>query len=578
MLRNKSIAALPKTLDKLMRLGLRPKRYVSRLSLRIFAVNMLALLVLAGGLLYVSRYQQELIKGELDSLSRQGKIYASAVGEAARLTSTFLPDDPNGALIIRDVLSKQRTKRLVARLGSISTNRIEVYDTRGSLLGDSDQVPRIGTRYDNSQPHGDDAKADMPMLRFVEEWMDMAVDHIPYTLRLSAYPQEKKGAKFPDVQTALGGEVSSSAWRVKSEDADEPDDIILSAAVPVYHLQQVLGVVHVTSQDNTIAQSLQQIKRDIISLFLVALAVTFILSLYLANSITMPIRRLARGADAVRQGLGSRIQIPDLSRRRDEIGDLSVSLQAMTESMASRIDTISRFAADVAHELKNPLTSLRSAVETLPLVKTDTDRERLTDIILQDVKRLDRLISDISSASRLDADLAREKLGLVDLRLLLQGVAATYAPIEVRLSADAKPTQEAVALELPDDDIMMLVYGIESRLGQVFRNLIDNARSFSPQDVSVRVSCQKLTNPSRWRVMVDDDGPGIPDGKLQAVFDRFYSERPVGEAFGKHSGLGLSICKQIMDAHKGEIYAENRFDLSGTKVGARFVVTLNALG
>lgn len=554
------------TLNRLARFSAKPKRLVSRLSLRIVAVNSLALLVLAGGLLYVSRYQEELIKGELDSLTRQSEIYASAAIEAARMTSTIRATDGKPRLIVRDVLSKSRSKRLVARLGSTTTNRIQVYDRNGRLLGDSSLMPLIrrGRFVTQEEPHSEG--------NFVEEHLENLVDKalqlVPSVRSVPPYPALGKNELLPDVESAMGGVARATAW----QQPNTKSQLLLSAAVPVMYMQQVLGVVHVTHDGAAIASSLQQIKRDIISLFFIALGLTCVLSLYLANSIARPLKRLARAADAVRQGLASRVEIPDLTKRRDEIGDLSGSLRTMTAALSERIDTISRFAADVAHELKNPLTSLRSAVETLPLVKTDTDRTRLNDIILQDVKRLDRLISDISNASRLDADLAREPLHPVDLKALLQSVAATYAPLDARLRGIA---DEAVVLNLPED--RMFIYGLEDRLGQVFRNLFDNARSFSPAGAPVRVSAAKRSNPAQWYVWVDDDGLGIPEAKLKAVFDRFYSERPEGEAFGKHSGLGLSIAKQIMDAHKGHIYAENRKDSAGRILGARFTVVLNAL-
>jgi two-component system sensor histidine kinase ChvG len=337
----------------------------------------------------------------------------------------------------------------------------------------------------------------------------------------------------------------------------------------------VLGVVYVTRDGTTIAESIRQMKLDIIKLFAVALMITFFLSFYLAAGIARPLRRLSRAADQVRRGL-RQAEIPDLSARRDEIGDLSRSFREMTAALAARMDSIERFAADVAHELKNPLTSLRSAIETVQLVKEKSDRDKLMDIIMHDIQRLDRLISDISGASRLDAELSREDMGLVDLRPLLTQMAESYDSPMKRMGRDEQPPR--VMLDLPGVNDVLIVHGIEGRLAQVFRNLIDNALSFSPPGASVTIRMARDDAKRQWKAMVEDAGPGIPDAKLSAIFDRFYSERPEGEAFGRHSGLGLSIAKQIVDAHHGTIYAENIIDETGAKKGARFTVALNALG
>jgi two-component system sensor histidine kinase ChvG len=256
-----------------------------------------------------------------------------------------------------------------------------------------------------------------------------------------------------------------------------------------------------------------------------------------------------------------------LTGRSDEIGELSAALRDMTDSLWSRMDAIERFAADVAHEIKNPLTSLRSAVETVSRVKDPEQQKRLLSIILDDVARLDRLISDISDASRLDAELSRAVSAPVQMRRLLAALA------EVQNATD-RADAPRVVLEAAEDDAFA-VPGLEGRLGQVFRNLIGNAASFSPPGgvITVRLDRQG----PRVRVAVEDRGPGIPPGKEQAIFDRFYTERPEGEKFGTHSGLGLSISKQIVDAHQGTIHAENMSDAAGRIAGARFVVQLPAL-
>ncbi len=298
------------------------------------------------------------------------------------------------------------------------------------------------------------------------------------------------------------------------------------------------------------------------------------LSVLLANGIGEPLRRLSAAADRVRRRVKSRQEIPDFTDRPDEIGQLSGALRDMTSALYARIDAIGSFAADVAHELKNPLTSLRSAVETLPLARTDAARERLIAVIAHDVRRLDRLISDISEASRLDAELARGETGPVDMARLAEAVVAMQN--EARKAGEALIVLEPPA---PGAGDAWLVTGHDGRLGQVLVNLVDNARSFSPPGREVRVALAR--EGGTIRLTVEDDGPGIPPHALERVFERFYTDRPE-QGFGQNSGLGLSISRQIVEAHGGAITAANRAGPPGpdgepTRIGARFAVTLPAL-
>jgi two-component system sensor histidine kinase ChvG len=311
----------------------------------------------------------------------------------------------------------------------------------------------------------------------------------------------------------------------------------------------------------------------ILKVFLIAAAVMVVLSILLAGTIAEPVRRLADAAERVRHRIRSRVEIPDFTTRRDEIGHLSGTLREMTNALYSRIEAIESFAADVAHELKNPLTSLRSAVETLPLAKSDESRARLLNVIHHDVRRLDRLISDISDASRLDAELQRQEAAPVDFAKLLN-------------------TLVAVANEVKRDDCVKVtlrfegggmrgfqVPGHDSRLGQIIDNLIENARSFSPSGGTVRVCCRRLRH--YIEILVDDDGPGVRTEVHEKIFERFYTDRPQ-QNFGQNSGLGLSISKQIVEAHDGAIWVENRAGPPGPDgelgvLGARFIVRLPAL-
>jgi len=308
------------------------------------------------------------------------------------------------------------------------------------------------------------------------------------------------------------------------------------------------------------------VRLELLRIFSVALLVTVLLSFYLAGTIVRPIRRLAGAAERAR-GRRARVEIPDFTRRGDEIGDLSGSLREMTDALWQRMSAIESFAADVAHEIKNPLSSLRSAVETAVRIEDPANQRRLMTIILDDVERLDRLITDISDASRLDAELGRLEVAPIDIAAMLEALADLH---------ESTRTEGAphLVLELTDRNRPLIVTGIETRLSQVFRNLIANAVSFSPPLGEIRLTARH--DGRAVLTTVEDQGPGIPDDKLTAIFDRFYTERPLGEKFGTHSGLGLSISKQIVEAHRGTIWAENRRDESRASMGARFCIRLPA--
>jgi len=379
----------------------------------------------------------------------------------------------------------------------------------------------------------------------------------------------ENGKEYQEVAAALDGQKSSMV-RV-----NERGEVIVSVAVPVqrFHSPAVHGVLMLSTQGDDIDHMVTAERLAILKVGGVASAVMMVLSLLLASTIAGPVRRLADSAERVRRRIRTRVEIPDFTGRRDEIGHLSGALRDMTDALYNRIEAIEMFAADVAHELKNPLTSMRSAVETLPLARNEHSRARLLAVIEHDVKRLDRLISDISDASRLDAELQRQDMTLVDLRRLL-----------MTLSTVANETLlgNNVAVEVrfegrnPTDTFS--VPGHDSRLGQVISNLLSNAQSFSEAGGKVGIVCRRLR--SEIEIVVDDDGPGIREDALQRIFERFYTDRP-HQGFGQNSGLGLSISKQIIEAHGGRIWAENRpgppdADGAATNAGAHFVVRLPA--
>ena len=368
---------------------------------------------------------------------------------------------------------------------------------------------------------------------------------------------------FPEAASALRG-FNASAVRTATDSR-----LLVSAAVPVQRYKQVLGALLLTRDNRAIAASLREVRYDMLTIAVAALGITVLLSLYLAGTITQPIVRLARAADEVRLARESRPEIPDLGKRGDEIGDLNDALRSMTDALWQRLGAIESFAADVAHELKNPLTSLRSAIEVAARPDLEPERRaRLMAIVVDDISRLNRLISDISDASRLDAELMRGEVKPVDLRKLLSDLvhhhatqAAQKADVEIEFRLAAHPPCNA--------------HGHDGRYGQVFRNVLDNSLSFSPPHSKIVVELSREPRNGPFVVTIDDQGPGIPEDNLESIFQRFYSERPT-EHFGQHSGLGLSICRQIMETYGGSISASNRRAPDGRVLGARFTVRLPA--
>ncbi|UEM20556.1 sensor histidine kinase [Skermanella mucosa] len=534
-----------------------PRRYrrtLSPLTLRILAVNVLALAILVGGLLYLGRYQDRLIESELEALRTEARIFAGAIGEAA---VTRGGDESNE-------LSYELARQMVRRLVETTDTRTRLFDPSGTLVADSRVLIGPGgvVQIEELPPPVQGG----PVARFAIDLYDGIVNALPSR---DKFPVFREGPvqvadKYADVVRALAGDVSASVWTTHDH------GMMLTVAVPVQRFKQVLGAVMLSRGGAQIDAAIRSVRLDILKVFAVALAVTVLLSFYLAGTIARPIRKLAVAADHVRRGHGRHHEIPDFSWRGDEIGDLSGALRDMTAALWQRMDAIESFAADVAHEIKNPLTSLRSAVETVARVRDPDQQRRLMSIIEDDIQRMDRLISDISNASRLDAELSRAEAEPVDIGRMLRMLA------DIHQTTAAERHAPRVVLELPPAGDLT-VPGLEGRLVQVFQNVIANAVSFSPPGgtVTVRAAVARGTpEGERVEVTVEDDGPGIPEGKLDAIFDRFYTERPVGEKFGTHSGLGLSISKQIVDAHGGEIFARNRRDGRDEVRGAVFTVRL----
>ncbi|MEE2969553.1 MAG: sensor histidine kinase [Pseudomonadota bacterium] len=540
-------ASHPRTGERRRRHG----RLVSPLTRRILTVNMVALGMLVGGLLYLGQYEDGLIEAELDALRTQGEIFAGALGQGAVGTGA------DGSQSLLPEVSRQ----LLRRLTEPTRTRARLYDSNGDLVADSRFLKGQGgsVEVEDLPP----PETESGIRRFVEIAYEALVVLLPARGDPSPYFERANQTAFdyPEVTKVLSGETGRNV-RLTSDKAK-----VLIAALPVQRFKQVLGALMLTTGGAEIELAVRDVRFGILKVFAVALAVTVLLSFYLAGTIARPVRRLAEAADQMHRGQGGRAAIPDFTRRRDEIGDLSGALRDMTDALWHRMEEIENFAADVAHEIKNPLTSLRSAVETAARVSDPNQQRQLMSIIQEDVKRMDRLISDISSASRLDAELARTEFAPVDIGELLDAL------VQVE-NSKCKEGEPGLTND-PVDSGSCVINGIEGRLVQVFQNLVGNALSFSPPEGNVHLSAKR--DNGDILIFVEDSGPGIPPENLNSVFERFYSQRPDAEAFGTHSGLGLSISRQIIEAHDGAIIATNRYgsgDEDSAIIGARFEIRL----
>ncbi|MBM3607831.1 MAG: HAMP domain-containing protein [Alphaproteobacteria bacterium] len=557
----------------------------SPLTRRILLLNLGGLAALLVGFLYLNQLREGLIDARMQSLQVQGEIIAAAVASSAQVETDTITVDPDKLLQLQPgesyggredgesaldfSINPERVGPVLRRLVSPTNTRARVYDRDGYLLVDSLSITDRSTilSFDLPAPNIQPARSNA-----ISSWWRSFRNRLT-SPRLPLYEDIgiANGRTYSEVGSALSGAAQSIVR------ANARGETIISVAVPVQRFRVVRGALLLSTQGGDIDKIISSERRSLFRIFLVYAVIMSVLSLLLAGAIAEPIRRLAEAADRVRRGTGSREEIPDFTARTDEIGHLSGALRDMTQALYNRIEAIERFAADVAHELKNPLTSLRSAVETLPIAKTDAARERLLEVIQHDVKRLDRLITDISDASRLDAELARGDDEPVDLVKLLSAV--------TRMANQAqRDDRVTVTLDVaPAGSGHYVVMGHDSRLGQVITNLIENARSFSPEGGNVRIALRRAARMQGAgagkpgiEIIIDDDGPGIPAHAFERIFERFYTDRP-NQGFGQNSGLGLSISRQIVEAHRGFITAQNRPGAEeGGTGGARFTVWLPA--
>ncbi|MGU3574056.1 stimulus-sensing domain-containing protein [Brucellaceae bacterium C25G] len=570
----------------------------SSLTRRILFLNLAALAVLVSGILYMNQFRDGLVDAKVESLKTQGEIIAIAIAASATAETNSIMIDPEVLLELQAgqstnpasdsienwefPINPERVAPLLRRLISPVNTRARIYDRSSSLLLDSRHLYYRGQVFRYDLPAFDEEET--TWLQRTREW----IWHLFYGggLPLDNEQPGGSGAIYPEIKAALEG-IPQAAQR-----RNEKGELVVSVAIPIQRFRTVLGVLLLSTEGGDIDKIVQGERNAIFRVFGVVSAVMVILSLFLAYAIANPLRKLSAAADRVRHGVKTRVEIPDFSERQDEIGHLSTSIRDMMDALYTRIEAIESFAADVSHELKNPLTSLRSAVETLPLAKTDESRKRLLDVIEHDVRRLDRLITDISDASRLDAELAREHTDIVDVKVLLENI--------VQAAQGVRRNKRGTAIEFdvgkkPAGKKGFSVAGHDLRLGQVVSNLIENARSFVPEETG-KIHVQLTSRGQRLQIIVEDNGPGIPIENIERIFERFYTDRPSNEAFGQNSGLGLSISRQIIEAHGGTLIAENIYadeklsKKSGPKksdkaaksatisepeiIGARFIVDL----
>lgn len=489
----------------------------------------------------LNEVRASLVNARKASLEEMGALISSFMTDNA---TTDVPVELDIEEVIRQLTSMPLTK----------ATRVIVHDPRREIVADTRLIKDVINA------------SNLPEIRqpswLEKTWLDTvrAINRTFETVSATGrQPIAEALSLDEEVTRALDGEP------VFSERFNDQAERVLSITMPIEKVLRVVGTLTIETSD--VSEIIAAERAALVPLIIVAILVALVTATLLTLGIARPLRRLALASDRVTTGAAERLNLGKLHDRKDEIGDLARAMEAMTVSLYDRIQENERFAADVAHELKNPLTSIRSAVETMQAISDPEKKAKMANVIARDVVRLDRLISDISNLSRLEAEIVREKLVRVDIKRLLEDIVSIYRDT-------ARAGEASVTLKVADA-APHVVRGREGPLGQVIRNLVENARSFSPPDgeVTVTVSNAGSTRGPVVRVVVEDQGPGIPSDKFEKIFQRFYTDRPAGAKFGNNSGLGLSIVRQIVETHRGQVWAENRIE-GGTVKGARFIVEL----
>ncbi|MBT8471822.1 MAG: HAMP domain-containing protein [Marinicaulis sp.] len=555
---------------------------ISRLTLTIVLANIIGLVILLLGSFALTQYRDGLIQAKFEGVRAQSQIIADILAQVAIDETSCQPVEEEDILeqgeatsLCSLALRQNDVREVFNRIWDSFEGRVRIFNAP-QTFDDPPVKNALDLLIEDVVLREDEIIAETLAPINPSGELEPVRDSLwTQTLEIFSRSYRQQAARRT-IEAELNEALNSSPFAenpgAASVRINEEGELVASVSVPIRRVQAIYGVV--TTEIGGIDALVDEARLAILPFFGLAFIAAILSSLMLTATIAQPIRQLAIGADKVREGImaAGRARIPDFTHRKDEIGELSGSLKSMTQAIYARIDAIESFAADVAHELKNPLTSIRSAAETLTLAKTPEQQQKLMAVIQKDVARMDRLITDISNASRMDAELARETREAVDLTSLIRDISSLYGET-------AKDGEPSVEFNPPAQAVYVL--GNPSALGQVIRNLVDNARSFSPPDKSIRINLTGPTQSANFaRIIVDDDGPGIPPDNLDAVFNRFYTKRPHGAAFGNNSGLGLSISRQIVNSHNGRIFAENRhadpLDKTSARIGARFVVELPA--
>jgi two-component system sensor histidine kinase ChvG len=524
----------------------------SPLARKIITFNLLGLIVLVAGVLYLNPFRDSLVFQRERALVAEAELIADvfeahAAASSPASSGTQVEATPDHAAIL-------------SALDLSEGIDVYVYAPGGALLASSIGSERPETRVIGLQEKERSTFITGLLNRVWEAISGVVASGEPTDVPVDTQPHAR--ALF---EGAVGG-----ATQISTGQAGD-GETVFAVATPVQREGAMIAVVAVTSAAGELEELVRAEREQVLQMFVIAILVSIGLSLVLASTIANPLADLAAAAELGRDKNSrkvnpGRVRIPDLAGRPDEIGRLSTALRGMVAALYDRIDANEQFAADVAHEIKNPLASLRSAVGTLRLAKKEEQRDRLLDVIDHDVRRLDRLVSDISNASRLDSELVKEEEESFDLLKMLRNL-TDY------LGNEAGEKGVDFITDMPPNPI--IIQGLEARLAQVFVNLLTNALSFCEEGDAIRVWARQREN--RVLIVVEDTGPGIPEQALTKIFNRFYSERPEKQ-FGNNSGLGLAISKQIVEAHGGVIWAENirptNADITSEPLGARFVVGL----
>ena len=503
--------------------------FISPLSARILAIMLFPLALFFIGLFSIDQYRSVLVQAEFDALERQGRILARSLA---------LEDTRERPFGVRG-LAPQTMRHLLPLVGYGTQLRARVFQPSGQIMADTNKrgASRSRIRIKKRAPEPLQEQVRIEIVQMMNGLADLISNRSPAPVMNMRGLRHAEG--FPDVQRALAGEVMRSMWR------NPRGQLVLSVSLPIQDLRIVKGALLMTSTGGTIEREIENVQWAFVQLFAAILLVTILLGLYLARSITRPIVFLAASADKLRQTADTTAPLRGLPERRDEIGQLSQALVDMTAELQRRIQATAGFAADVAHEIKNPLTSLRSAVETVSRIDNPEQQRKLMDIILADVQRLDRLISDISQASRVDAELSLQPAEVHDILELLTNWSTVFKE---------RHGLQSLSFTGPKRPVRAAIH--TTRIIQILDNLIANAMTFHKGDEPIEVELKREKGFAVIRIA--DCGKGLPEGKEEKIFQRFYTERPADEGFGQHSGLGLSIARQIANAHGGSLTAANR--------------------